>query len=295
MVMISVIIPTYNSINTIEECLLSLQNNFLDKEVIVVDSYSTDGTLEVCEKFGVKIIKTHERGIAKARNIGIKNANGDYILFIDSDAAAEIHWVQKLLNGFNIDEKIVCVGGAVLNSNNSIVGKASHLLEFRGFDSKKIRIVRGVPTVNACYKKEIFSEVGLFDENLGTGEDVDINWRIIKKGFKILYAPDAIVWHYGPETLSQLCKKQFYLGVHFPLVREKHKDLPMQFPQNIVIFMFLFPIFYLYSIIKSINSNYARILWKEICFIIPFMLIGRLMFFLGIMNTLLHKKHYTMD
>ncbi|RGS75650.1 glycosyltransferase family 2 protein [Ruminococcus bromii] len=88
---ISVIVPTYNSEKTIERCLLSiLKQTYENLEVIVVNDGSSDSTETICEKMAscdsrLKVITIKNGGVSHARNIGIDNAKGDYITFVDSD------------------------------------------------------------------------------------------------------------------------------------------------------------------------------------------------------------------
>ena len=95
---ISIIIPVYNTEKYIERCLRSiLAQTYQQFEIIIVDDGSTDGSIEICKKYAlktskIKIVQIKNSGQSVARNVGIKNASGDYICFVDSD-----DWIDRLL------------------------------------------------------------------------------------------------------------------------------------------------------------------------------------------------------
>lgn len=110
---ISVIVPTKNNRDIIEDCLKSLINLDYPKtryEVIVVDGHSTDGTPEIAQKYGGKVFYDRGRGRASGCNTGVEHACGDYIAFTDADCIVDRHWITNGLKYFR-DETIAGVGG----------------------------------------------------------------------------------------------------------------------------------------------------------------------------------------
>ena len=99
---ISVIVTCYNTAEYLDECLISLKNQiFLDFEAIIVDDGSTDGSSEIIDKYVAedtrfKLFRTEHVGFPLAKNIGLENANGDYIIFLDSDDCAYPYWLSLL-------------------------------------------------------------------------------------------------------------------------------------------------------------------------------------------------------
>ena len=95
---ISVIVPTYNSRETMKECLRGiLDSEHGSYEVLVVDDGSLDGTPDIVKEFSVKLIKLHEHsGAAHARNYGSKEANGEILLFVDSDIIIAKDTLKKI-------------------------------------------------------------------------------------------------------------------------------------------------------------------------------------------------------
>ena len=94
----SIVIPVYNVEKYIGKCLESIEKQtFKDYEIIVVDDGSTDGSMEIVNKYNVKIINTPHQEVSEARNIGAKQAKGEYIIFLDSDD----YWDNQLLEKIN--------------------------------------------------------------------------------------------------------------------------------------------------------------------------------------------------
>ena len=98
----SVIIPVYNAANTIERCISSIVNNtFKDVEIIVIDDCSKDDSLNICRKIAAQNNNLHilhnecNRGVSYTRNRGLENAQGEYILFVDSDDWIEPTYLQS--------------------------------------------------------------------------------------------------------------------------------------------------------------------------------------------------------
>ena len=105
---ISVIIPIYNCQKYLSECLQSLsEQNISDFEVILVDDGSIDNSLKICEMYSrnkenVKVIHTNNNGVSAARNIGLKNAKGELITFIDADDVLENNYLEILSHSIEI-------------------------------------------------------------------------------------------------------------------------------------------------------------------------------------------------
>jgi len=220
--MFSVIVPVYNCSENIEECLASLinQNGYFLYEIIVVDDGSTDNTPELVRKFildhpskpnlNMKLIRIPHAGPAKARNIGVKHAKGDIILFIDSDCRANSNWISSLTRHMQ-DGDVVGVGGTyrTLNEFSKVARYVGLDIEYRHSRMKKILDYIG--TFSACLKREAFEEVGGFDEGyiLAGCEDNDLSYKMRDKRYKLIYEPEAWVWHIHPSRAIAFFKGQF--------------------------------------------------------------------------------------
>ncbi len=200
---ISVIIPTHNSEKTIENCVQSLvRQNFPrnEFEIIVVDDGSKDNTVNLAKKAGADLVIVTEPCFqGAARNLGAKNASGDFLSFLDSDCTARERWLEIISMELKENDAI---GGPVLNGNtNSLVAWAEYLIEFSEFhEHKKRSIVEFVPGCSQAYKKEIFFQVGGFSKQR-LSEDVKIGHALTKAGINVLFVPELQINH--------LCRTEF--------------------------------------------------------------------------------------
>ena len=198
--MISVIIPSYNSEGTINGCLRSLQEQSYreDYEIILVDS-STDRTPEIVSETypNVRLIHlSRQTDPGTARTIGIGESKGELIAFIDSDCMAADNWLENIslahASSYNV------IGGSVSNWNhgNSPVSWAGYISEFREFiPERPMGEVSHIAACNISYKKEVFRKHGAFKSGLYPQEDLVFNVRLSKAGEKILFDPTVKVHH----------------------------------------------------------------------------------------------------
>jgi cellulose synthase/poly-beta-1,6-N-acetylglucosamine synthase-like glycosyltransferase len=239
---LSVIITTYNSGDTIERCLSSLypyQKAGYISEVIIVDGYSTDNTLDVVKKYPVKILFEKGREICKnsiirsyygrynAQNQGWKASSGNLIMFLDSDAYLGEDFFPEALKFFE-DPKLGVLGClAKAHVSNQITKVMGQLWEFhkrmmkavQGGSTKFLsstffklvdfgsrRIVTGGP----CYivRRRCLEDVGGFDI-LG---DVGVALHAQEKGWKYLCWIDSPVYHFPRETLHELVDQRYFWG-----------------------------------------------------------------------------------
>ena len=116
---ISVIIPVYNVGEYLEQCLDSVISQRIDKEVICIDDGSTDGSIEILEKYAcryqeIKCIKEEHKGTGEARNVGIKAASGEYIAFMDADDYYPYEQVLAKLYNLAVEKQASIVGGNIM-------------------------------------------------------------------------------------------------------------------------------------------------------------------------------------
>jgi len=215
---IMIIIPTYNSELKLKECLDSIFDlDYPNHKVVIVDGHSTDKTLEIAHKYDVEILFEDVGNRSGACNVAIEKYREKYIAFTDADCIVDKNWLKELYNTMKIDPKIGCTTGpniTPLNSSKFEKGVGIVLSSFLGsgfsthakLKDKKIE-VESAPGCNALYKKGIFKEIGIFDIKLNTAEDSDINYRLRKSGYKIIYNPKAIVYHHRRANSRKFFKK----------------------------------------------------------------------------------------
>jgi len=228
--MISVIIPSYNSENTIGGCLGSLTSQTYrgNYEIIVVDS-SEDGTCSIVETDfpAVKLVHFDRKtDPGTARNVGIQRAEGEIIAFIDSDCIAAHDWLERIAEAHASSYKIV--GGVVENGNstNDLVGRAGYLAEFREFLPGKARQeVKHIPTCNISYDKEVFRRFGLFEGEFYPQEDLVYNYNLWTNGERILLEPNIRVRHVHRSRLGEFLNHQNKIGL---MTAKVLKRLPLE-------------------------------------------------------------------
>lgn len=225
----SVIVPAYNSEKTISSCIgaLLVQKTNNTFEIIVVDDGSTDSTPIIAKSFGQKIryFRQKNSGPAKARNFGAKKARGKVILFTDSDCIPEKNWLDKMLAPFD-DKEVAAVQGAYKTKQKGLVAIFGQLeIEHRYELMKKSKQLDWVGSYSAAYKKEIYKKMGGFDESfpIASGEDSELSYKIQESGQKIIFNPNAIVYHTHPEKLYKYLKVKFFRAYYRPKMYSKHK------------------------------------------------------------------------
>ena len=222
--MISIIIPTKNNGDILGRCLSSIEE--LDwpedqLEIIIVDGHSTDDTTEIAKEYGSRVIYEDVGTRGGACNIGVQSAKGEFIVFTDADCVVPEDWLKNLIKHFN-SEDVACVGGPNITPEDDTnfakcVGEVLLFLSKPGsrygLDVDEVVETFHNSGCNVAYRKSAIEEVGWFNEFLITCEDEELDYRILKKGYGILYTPDAKVNHYRRPTLKGFLKQAYRYAV----------------------------------------------------------------------------------
>lgn len=204
---VSIIIPTYRRKESLERTLRSLKQGMRqDVEVIIV---SQDEGILTKSSVNVRIIKLSLPSMTRARNIGARNANGDFLLFLDDDVIVQKGLIDNHVQNFS-DPKVAAVCGRVITPGQQIepgskrVGKVGLLGQVSGGFSSTIR--QEVDTVigcNMCWRRDVYLALGGVDENF-TGnalrEETDLSLRAKADGYKLIFEPKAVVEHHRAEA-----------------------------------------------------------------------------------------------
>ncbi len=214
----SVIIPCYNSKDTICKTLDSLQmiETKHQYEVIVIDS-SADETPEVIRRKypWVRLIHLEEQTYpGSARNLGIRYSKGSIIVFLDSDCTVIKEWLNIIVEAHLTYKKYTAIVGSIGNGTPyNLVGCASYLIEFNEWTPKtKKREINYILGGNVSYKKEVILKHNLSYTDIFPSEDTIFAQDLISKGEKILFIPDLLVYHINDTNLFHLFKHQYVLG-----------------------------------------------------------------------------------
>jgi len=206
---VSVVIPVRNCRGTIDKCLDSLALvEHTSFEALIMDDGSTDGTAEVCEaRQWVTLTRLDRGGPSRARNKGIELARGEFVAFTDGDCVVDRAWLNELYSAFVSDDIAGAGGDQTSPVDETRFGRTvQEFFKLIGFMTGYIRNdgslveVEHNPSCNSMYRKRVLEEQRGFDENLFPGEDVDLDYRIRRRGYRLIYNPSAVVGHYRPGT-----------------------------------------------------------------------------------------------
>ena len=224
---ISIIILTYNAGDLLEKCISSIvKSNYENIEIILVDNASQDHSHIKCkEKFSqIKLIENKENlGYCEGNNIGIKSANGEYIIILNPDTEVESNWIEEFIKEFNNHGDGLYQPKLLAVSDKSRINSAGNMMNIFGFgfssgkgkkDSKKFGNFKPINYASgACLftSKKILDKIGLFDPYLfAYHDDLELGWRALQLGIKSFYVPTVIVYH--AESFSfKWSSKKFYL------------------------------------------------------------------------------------
>ena len=243
----SIIVPSYNRKHELQSLLESLEKQELpveQYEVIVVDDGSTDSTAEWMGKFQatsplhLRFFQQGHGGPGAARNHGAANAAGQVFVFTDSDCIAPPSWLTEIKRVFNSDPTVQAFGGPDDASSDfppllkAINYSMTAFLTTGGMrGGKKKRLARYYPrSFNMGLRRELYQKIGGFGA-LRHGQDIEFSRRIIKSGAKIVYIPNAPVFHKRRASLAAFFKQVFNWGVaRINLYRVDHAMLePLHF------------------------------------------------------------------
>lgn len=230
--LVSVVIPTYNRRDTLQQCLASVTHQtYSNYEVIVVDDGSTDSTDEMIRwRFpDVRYIRQRtNHGPAAARNLGIEVARGEIVAFTDDDCQLPPEFLSRIVEGYYRYPEVAGVGG-FLEAPEELL-RSNPFARFEAYVTHQVyraglqEYLGGFEcpaggTNSMSYKKSVLVEVGGFDESFpyAAGEDADLKWRVVQRGYQLLYIPVKVT-HLQSYTLKSFLKQQERHGrgvVHF--------------------------------------------------------------------------------
>ena len=219
----SIIVVTYNNLELNRLCLESIyaRTEWPNFELIVVDNNSTDGTPEYLKEAEESfanlrvILNESNLGFAAANNIGLREANGDYLVLLNNDTIVTHGWLSTLIRHIQADASIGLIGPVTNNIGNEAkvdVGysnpedmpawAASFVREHDG----QLFSIPMLAMFCVAMRRKVFEEIGLLDEQFGIGlfEDDDYTHRVKANGFRVVCAADAFVHHFGQAAFKKL-------------------------------------------------------------------------------------------
>ena len=234
----SIVIPTYNRLPILEKCLRALESqefsnkNYIEGyEVVLVDDGSTDGTLNWLathkDEFShVRCFEQNHAGPAAARNLGVEKAQGDTIIFIDSDLVVLSNFLQAHTNALvqgkeKLGNNCFFTYGAVINTCN-FANPTAEPYKITDFSAAFFA------TGNVAIPKRWLEEAGLFDNRfqLYGWEDLELGVRLKKLGLQLIKCPEAVGYHWHPpfslQQIPKLIDQEIQRGRMGVLFYQKH-------------------------------------------------------------------------
>ncbi len=212
---VTIVIPNYNGLHFLEPCMAALEvQTCRDFQILVVDNASTDGSVEWLKERGIPTLFMEENlGFDGGVNAGIRASDTPYVLLLNNDTVAEPDFVGELLKAIEGSEKTFAVSSKMIQLyHRELMDDAGDMYSILGWayqrgvgrSSKKYN--RPCTVFSACagaaiYRREIFEEIGYFDEaHFAYLEDTDICYRARIFGYASRYCPAAVVYHVGSGT-----------------------------------------------------------------------------------------------
>lgn len=211
---ISVLIPCYNQEVFIEKTVQAvIEQTRPADEIIIVDDGSTDHSAEILARLPVKVVShASNRGLSQARNTALLAAQGEIVLYIDSDAYADQRLIEVLLQAYktNPDPRLAGIGGRGIEVNNqSAPDRWRSLHSAQNYGDKPRQRVDFIYGLCMSFKRPILLEVGGFDPFfVSNAEDFNLGWRLRQAGYTLEYEPGAIVYHQRSDSEEKLKKTQ---------------------------------------------------------------------------------------
>lgn len=214
---VTVIIPNYNGLRFLKDCLTALENQSMkDFETLVIDNASSDESVTyIRENFPNVNVMVMEKnlGFSGGVNVGIQSAKTPYVLLLNNDTEVDTHFVEEMVHAIEESPNIFSVSSKMIQFYDreklDDAGDLYGILGWgfqRGIDAPATSYTKKEEIFSACagaaiYRKDVFEKIGYFDElHFAYLEDIDVGYRGKIAGYKNMYCPTAIVYHVGSGT-----------------------------------------------------------------------------------------------
>ena len=222
-IMISIIVPVYNRISSLEKCIDSIQNQtWTDWELLLIDDGSTDGSEQLCDIFSskdarIRVFHKPNSGVSSARNIGLDHAKGEYVMFCDSDDWVEPEWCEQLYLAAkeNPGFQPICnyyrntADCEIINPAGQCEDLGKSIAKADFFSLNRYELL-GIPW-NKIYLRSLLEDNHIrFQEELSLGEDLIFNLDYLHcqtGGFFFINKP---LYHYSMGSMDSLSSKYYH-------------------------------------------------------------------------------------
>jgi GT2 family glycosyltransferase len=201
---ISVILATKgNKLGFLKNCIDSLKKQkFRNFEIIIVSKKFPKQFEDLFESEHIRFLEEKGSTLGAARNLGVRNAKGKLVSFIDDDAEASTDWLDKISLTFSRFPSLCCLGGPHFTPQDESEKNPLSLVEGLFFEAPLQKTyfdkyaIGKIGGCNVTYKRSVFQEIGYLNENLRTCEDWEFNRRLVEKGRSLRFDPEIWVFHH---------------------------------------------------------------------------------------------------
>jgi len=240
---VSVVIPSFNSEETLGKCLTTVVNQGYPGEryeIILVDGGSTDRTLEIAKEFPVRIAYELKKGRGNAYNRGLNEAKGDLVAFLDSDAYALDSWLKIMVDELKEENGVAVVHCRLKAPQDCIfIQKCIDAVNFKG---------RGQANGVVYDKKVVIMEDG-FNGRLGYLQEDMLEYKIRKRGYKTRLVNEVLVYHFPRKNLREYLKQNIEAGENEVLFYRLTRDKKIFFQILSRSLVVLAPLLFLFNLI----------------------------------------------
>ena len=286
----SIIIPVYNSQDSLAECLKSVFNsNYNGYEVIVVDDCSTDSSVEIAKKLGCKVIKHKKNGgAAKSRNTGAKSAKGSILIFLDSDVIIRKSTLKMFDESFRANQNAAAIQSIYSKyTRYQIFTNVYKMLYLRyGFEKIKEKSIPTIASYCVAIKRNIFEELKGYNDKIpsATTEDDEFGHRITNNNYKIILNKNIECDHIVKMGFIKTLKRDYYMAkaVAKSVLRNENQEMKNtlkegKFATNVGLNIMLSPlaaVLLIGSIITIILTSHYWAYFSVVFFLLAFTLLN---------------------
>lgn len=211
--LVSINIATYNSVKTLQKCLHSVRNQtYKNIELIIMDSYSKDGTLDIAKTYTAKIV--FAPSLALARKVGAEESKGEYVFILDSDQILEPNAIEECVTACEEEG----YDGATL-FEKSLITRNTFVEKVIAYDKEIFHSLHDDDPVKGTaiprfFRASFYKRIEFEKNPPITFEHTIIHHKIVQMGAKIKFV-DAYIWHHETATISEVARKFFRYGYYY--------------------------------------------------------------------------------
>ncbi len=287
--LVSIIIPHYNGIDILSDCLTSLlKSTYKRKEIVIVDNGSTDGSVAFVRTHfpSVRIFQsTTNLGYAGGCMYGVPKTNGEFVVFLNNDTTVDKRWLEPLVKAAKQSSVAICQPKILALRNPSsfeYAGAAGGYMDIYGYPFCRGRVFDTIEEDKGQYnstvpifwasgtclfmKRSILDKIGGFDSSFFMYyEEEDLCWRAHLQGYQVLFVHQSKIYHYGEKTASRYrFRKYYYFHRNHTFFLVKNYSFPLLLrvlPVKFLLDLVMIPYFIFHGHFKRAAALSLALLW----------------------------------